>query len=61
MKERNEIKKPYRIQQNDGKIKFAGTGHDSWFDLETARILVDYDKDERIIESDGVNVLWEVF
>ena len=50
----------YRIQTKERKIKYAGTGDDSWFSLKDARLLVDYDNGERIIESDGVNVLWEV-
>jgi hypothetical protein len=50
----------YRIQTADGKIKFAGTDFNSWFTLEDARNLVDYSSGERIIEHDGVNILWEV-
>jgi hypothetical protein len=50
----------YRIQTADRKIKYAGTGEDSWFTLEKARLLVDYTLGERIVESDGVNILWEV-
>lgn len=50
----------HRIQTADRKIKFAGTGQDSWFDLETARKIVDYSKGERIVESDGINILWEI-
>lgn len=52
---------PYRIENPDGTILNAGTGLDSWFSLEKARELVDYSKGQRIIESDGVNTLWEVF
>ena len=51
----------YRIQTSEGKILFAGTGKDSWFTLDQARKIVDYDKGQRIIESDGVNILWEIF
>lgn len=50
----------YRIQKEDGTIKYAGTGTDSWFNLETARKKVEYAKGEIIIEHDGVNTLWEV-
>ncbi len=50
----------YRIQMSNGKILNAGTGKDSWFSLEKARALVNYHKGERIVESDGVNILWEV-
>jgi flagellar basal body rod protein FlgG len=63
MKEGEKVKAKirYRIQRADGRIKYAGTGQDSWFTLDRARELVDRDTGERIIESDGVNVLWEVF
>ena len=51
----------YRIQTADLKFKSAGTGDDSWFTLERAREIVDYEAGERIVEHNGVNVLWEVF
>lgn len=51
----------YRIQNSDNTYLNAGTGNDSWFTLDQARELVNYDNGQRIIESDGVNVLWEVF
>ena len=50
----------YRIQKADKTILNAGTGEDSWFSLDSARELVNYEKGERIIESDGVNILWEI-
>lgn len=53
-------KTSYRIQNNNGTFLNAGTGLDSWFTLETARKLVNYEQGQRIIESDGINVLWEV-
>jgi phage terminase small subunit len=40
----------FRILKPDGKIKFAGTGEDSWFKLDKARKLVDYSKGEMIYE-----------
>jgi len=52
-----EIK--YRIQKENGTILNAGTGENSWFTLEKARVLVDYSKGQRIMESDGVYLLWE--
>lgn len=55
------MKKTYRIKTRDGKFLNAGTGKDSWFDLETARKKVNYKKGETIVETDGVNILWEVF
>jgi hypothetical protein len=51
----------YRIRTAEGKFKFAGTGKNSWFDLETARNLVNYEEGEQIVESNGVEILWEVF
>lgn len=55
------MKTSYRIQNENGTFFNAGTGLDSWFTLEDARDVVDYDKGQRIIESDGVNILWEAF
>lgn len=54
------MKKKYRIQNSDGRFYNAGTGRDSWFTLEDARKIVNYEKGQRIIESDGVNILWEI-
>jgi hypothetical protein len=51
----------YRIQTADGRFRFAGTDQPSWLTLETARTLVNYETGERIVEHNGVNVLWEVF
>lgn len=51
----------FRIQNANGTFLNAGTGLDSWFTLEAARKLVNYEIGQRIIESDGVSVLWEVF
>lgn len=56
-----KMKDRYRIQNSDRTIFQAGTGLDSWFTLDKARKLVDYQAGQRIIESDGVNILWEVF
>lgn len=50
----------YRIQTKDGRMKFAGTDRPSWYNLENARKVVNYDNGERIIEHDGVNILWEI-
>lgn len=50
----------YRIQKADGRFLNAGTGENSWFTLEQARQLCNYSEGQRIIESDGVSVLWEV-
>jgi hypothetical protein len=48
----------YRIQTADGR--FLGTGGESWFSLDEARIVVRRENGERIVEHDGMNVLWEV-
>ena len=55
------MKANYRIQNANGTMLNAGTDEGSWFTLETARNLVDYDNGQRIVESDGVNILWEAF
>lgn len=52
--------KKYRIQNENGTFLNAGTGEDSWFSLEEAKNKVDYSKGQRIVEHDGINVLWEV-
>jgi len=50
----------YRILNSNGTILNAGSGKDSWFTLEVARKLVNYDIGQIIIEHDGINILWEV-
>jgi len=55
------MKLRYRIQKEDGRFLNAGTGEDSWFTLDQARQIVDYSKGQRIVEHDGMNVLWEIF
>ena len=50
----------YRIQNEDGTFLNANTGLDSWFTLEEARNKVDYSIGQRIVEHDGVSILWEV-
>lgn len=51
----------YRIQNANGTFVNAGTDLASWFTLNDARKIVDYGKGQRIIESNGVDVLWEIF
>lgn len=51
----------YRIQNANGTMMNAGTDFPSWFTLEQARKLVNYEIGQRIIESDGVDILWEIF
>ena len=55
------MKAKYRIQNEDGTFLNAGTGLESWFTLDDARKLVSYEAGQRIVESDGVNILWEAF
>lgn len=55
----NKIK--FRIITKDNTILNAGTDKDSWFTLDKARKIVDYKKEQKIIEHDGVNILWEIF
>ncbi len=55
---KNGIK--YRIQNEDGTFLNAGTGRDSWFTLDYARKTVNYKIGQRVVQSDGVRILWEV-
>ena len=55
------MKTSYRIQNANKTFLNAGTGIDSWFTLDKARELVNRDQGQRIVESDGVNILWEAF
>jgi hypothetical protein len=55
------MKNPYRIKRKNGTFLNAGTGENSWFSLEDARKKVNREAGEKIVESDGLNVLWEVF
>ena len=55
------MKALHRIILPDGRIKYAGTGQDSWLTLEQAKKLVDRTKGEMIYEyKDYVTKLWEV-
>lgn len=49
----------YRIQNQDGTFLNAGTDLNSWFTLEVARKTVDRSKGQRIVEHNGVHVMWE--
>ena len=52
----------YRIVTQDRKIKYAGTGLNSWFDLAAARENVNYHAGEMIYEYNKEGeILWEVF
>jgi len=55
------MKANYKIQNANGTFMNAGTDEPSWFNLEDARKLVNYDRGQRIVEHDGVNILWEIF
>lgn len=50
----------YRIQNSDGTLAYVGTDSPSWFSLEKAREIVNYEQGQRIVEHDGERVLWEV-
>lgn len=41
-------KQEYRIKKADGKIKYAGTGIDSWHTISQARSKVEVEKGEKI-------------
>ena len=49
----------YRIQNLNGTFLNAGTDLNSWFTLEQARKIVNYEIGQKIVEHDGVNILWE--
>jgi hypothetical protein len=55
------MKNPYRILNADRTIMNAGTGLDSWFSLDQARKLVNYEAGQMIYQHDGMNLLWEIF
>ena len=48
----------YRIQNENGTFYGAGTDSGSWFTLEDARKIKQ--EGQRIVEHDGMYVLWEV-
>jgi hypothetical protein len=55
------MKADYRIQNEDGTVLNAGTGLESWFTIEQARKLVNYDLGQRIMMHDGFRFLFETF
>lgn len=56
------MKANYRILTADRKVKFTGTNTGSWFTLESARNLVDYNQNEMIYEyNDNGDRLWQAF
>jgi hypothetical protein len=55
------IKSNYRIQNENRTFLNAGTGLESWFNLEYARKLVNYEIWQRIVECNGINILFEIF
>jgi len=56
----NDSRTGYRIQNSDKTILNAGTDQPSWFSLDGAREVVNYEIGQTLVESDGVNILWEV-
>jgi hypothetical protein len=59
-KKTEKVKTNYRIQLQDGRLLNAGTGKESWFSLEDARSLVNREDGQKIVESNGIYILWEV-
>jgi hypothetical protein len=51
----------YKIQNSDGTFLNNGTGLNSWLTLDEARKLVNYNIGQRIVEHNGVDILWEIF
>jgi hypothetical protein len=60
MKQKNDPMR-FRILTAERKIKYAGTGENSWFNLETARKKVDYSSGEMIYEFYHGEPLHEIF
>ena len=54
------MKAKYRILNKNRTFLNAGTDKGSWFHLEDARKIVNYNDGQMIVEHDGVNILWEV-
>jgi hypothetical protein len=52
--------KNYRIQNENGTLLNVATDKASWFNLDDARNLVNYEIGQRIVEHNGVDILWEV-
>ena len=57
----NKMNQTYRIQNENGTFHNAGTGLDSWFTIEAARSIVNYEIGQRIVFSDGMDLLMETF
>ena len=56
----HKIKTGYRIQNEDRTFLNAGTDLGSWFSLEEAKKTVNYNIGQRIVEHDGMRVIWEI-
>jgi hypothetical protein len=54
------MKMTFKIQNEDGTFLNVGTDEPSWFTLEDARGIVNINNGQRIVEHNGVSVLWEV-
>jgi alkylated DNA nucleotide flippase Atl1 len=52
----------FRIVRADGRIRFAGTGEDSWFKKADALAICDYSKEEKVYEYNPKtgDPIWEV-
>jgi len=57
----NKNKWSFRISRKDGSVKYAGTGEDSWFDIEDARDKTNYSKGEKIYSYFNCNKVGEAF
>lgn len=55
-----EYKTNFRIKKANGRYLNVGTDKPSWFKINDAREIVDYDKGQCIIEHDGVRELHEI-
>jgi hypothetical protein len=54
------MKYKYKIRNADGTYLNNGTGLQSWFTIEEARKIVNYEIGQQIREHDGMFDLWEV-
>ena len=54
------MKYKYKIRNVDGTYLNNGTGLQSWFTIEEARKIVNYEIGQQIREHDGMFDLWEV-
>jgi hypothetical protein len=60
IKKNKIMKYKYKIRNANGTYLNNGTGLQSWFTIEEARKIVNYEIGQQIREHDGMFDLWEV-